>query len=173
MKTQTHTKAYGQSLTQKGPAKIRAQAAARWQLVRGQGLPEYALILALVAVVVVGIMALLGSGVKQALCKPLIGLNPEYAAECLSEPEEQASPEDASYPISALAAYSTSRGHLVIAARLPEGATGNLTVQGYGAMEYLPQKDAYVLVVNTDTPPSSVTVISSDGGTITVDVRSF
>ncbi len=171
MRTRTHLKAQWQSPTQEVPDGIERRAAGRGEPVQGQGLPEYAIILSLVAVVVVGIMVLLGSGVKQALCKPLIGLNPEYATECLAEPEGQASPDDTSYPISALAAYSSSRGHLVIAARLPAGATGNLTVEGYGAMDYLPQKDVYVLVINTDTPPSSVTVNSSDGGTITVDVR--
>jgi hypothetical protein len=136
----------------------------------GQGLIEYALILSLVAVVIVAIATLMGSAIKQAFCEPLISLNPEYASSCIEAPQMPSSPEQEASALSGLAVYSSSRGNLYIAARVPEGSSATLTVTGYGEMQYLPQKDVYVLVISTSDPPSTVTITSSAGATTTIDV---
>lgn len=49
---------------------------------RGQGLVEYALILVLVALVVIGVLALLGPQVQDALAQILYGL---YAGQAIEE----------------------------------------------------------------------------------------
>jgi hypothetical protein len=139
-----------------------------WEI--GQGLVEYAIIIALVAVVVIVITALFGSAVKQALCEPLIAFDEEYTMYCLEEPAPPASPDEEGYAISGRARYSSYRDSLYIAARLPEGSSATLTVEGYGEMEYVPYRDAYRLVIHTHDPPETVTIISNDGSSITVDV---
>ena len=139
--------------------------------VQGQGLPEYALLITLIAAVVVVVMALLGSTIKRALCDPLIALNAQYAASCLVEAEELSSSDGQTHSIAALAAYRSSSGELIIAARLPAGVTATLTVEGYGNMTYIPQKDVYLLVVQTAPSPSSVIINSSEGGSMVVEVR--
>jgi Flp pilus assembly pilin Flp len=139
-----------------------------WEI--GQGLTEYAIIIALVAVVVIVIAAVFGSAVKQALCEPLIAFDPEYTLYCLAEPDIPTSPEEEGHSISGRARYSSYRDSLYIAARIPEGTSATLTVEGYGEMEYVPYRDAYRLVIHTHDPPSTVTIISSEGSSITIDV---
>jgi hypothetical protein len=136
----------------------------------GQGLPEYAIIIALIAVVVVVIAAVFGSAVKQAFCEPLIAFDPEYTLYCLEEPDQPSSPDEEGHDISGRARYSSYRDTLYIAARLPEGTSATLTVEGYGEMEYVPYRDAYRLVVHTHDPPSTVTIISSEGPSKTIEV---
>jgi hypothetical protein len=139
-----------------------------WEI--GQGLVEYAVIIALVAVIVIAIVAVFGSAVKQAFCEPLIAFDPEYTMICLEEPDPPASPEDETYTISGRARYSSYRDTLYIAARLPEGTSATLTVEGYGEMEYVPYRNAYRLRIHTHDPPSTVTITSSEGASITIDV---
>jgi hypothetical protein len=123
-----------------------------------------------VAIVVVVIAALMGSAVGQAFCEPLIALNPEYDSSCVHAPESPSSPEEQAGTISSMAVYSSSRGNLYIAACVPEGSSATLTVVGYGEMQYIPHKDAFVLVIPTSDPPSSVTITSSEGARTTIDV---
>ena len=141
--------------------------------IHGQGLPEYALIIALVAIVVVAIAALMGSAIRQAFCEPLIALNPEYASSCIQAPVPPSSPEEEAGAISSLAVYSSSRGNLYIAARVPDGSSATLTVVGYGDMQYVPKKDAFVLVIPISDPPSSVTITSSEGPSVTIEVTRY
>lgn len=137
----------------------------------GQGLVEYAVIIALIAVVVIVVVAIFGSGVKQAFCEPLIALDPDYTMICLDEPALIPVSGEEEHAISGRARYSNYRDTLYVAARLPEGTSATLTVEGYGEMEYVPYRDAYRLRVHTHDPPSTVTIISSEGPSITVDVR--
>ncbi|OGO19661.1 MAG: hypothetical protein A2Z14_10480 [Chloroflexi bacterium RBG_16_48_8] len=138
----------------------------------GQGLAEYSLIISFVAVAVVFIATLLGSRIKQALCEPLIAINPEFTTSCVGEPDNLSSQEgeETGNSIAVLAVYSASRGKLYIAARPSGDTTASVSVDGYGPMQYILQKDAFVLVIDTDHPPATVTLRSSEGATMTVDV---
>ena len=78
--------------------------------------------------------------------------------------------DEEGHNISGRARYSSYRDTLYIAARLPEGTSATLTVEGYGEMEYVPYRDAYRLVVHTYDPPSTVTIISSEGPSKTIEV---
>jgi hypothetical protein len=139
---------------------------------RGQGLAEYAILISLVAVAVIAVAALLGPGIKKALCEPLIVMNPEFTASCVGEPETAASNdgEEAGGSIAALVIYSSARGNLYIAARPPKDSTASLTVDGYGPMQYLPNRNVFVLVIPTGDPPPTITIRSSDGSITTMDV---
>jgi len=139
---------------------------------RGQGLAEYAIVISLVAVTVIAVAALLGPGIKKAFCEPLIVINPEFTASCVGEPETASSNdgEETEGSIAALAIYSSSRGNLYIAARPPKDSTASLTVDGYGPMQYIPDRNVFVLVIPTGDPPSTITIRSSDGSITTIDV---
>jgi Flp pilus assembly pilin Flp len=137
----------------------------------GQGLVEYAVIIALIAVVVIVVVAIFGTGVKQAFCEPLIALDPEYTMICLDEPALIPISGEEGHAMSGRARYSNYRDTLYVAARIPEGTSATLTVEGYGEMEYVPYRDAYRLRIHTHDPPSTVTIISSEGPSITIDVR--
>jgi Flp pilus assembly pilin Flp len=154
-------KTYIERVTQKAGHRCRETA--------GQGLTEYSILLALVAVIVIPIGALLGSTVKQAFCEPLITLNPEFTTSCIKEPPSPSN-ENVAYPITALAAYSSNRGQLYIAARISEDTTAALSVDGYGPMQYLPQKDVFLLVIQTQDPPETVTIRSTEGTEKTIRV---
>ena len=138
----------------------------------GQGLAEYSIIISLVAVAVMAAAALLGPGIKKVLCEPLIVMNPEFTASCVGEPETATSNdgEETGSPIAAIAFYSPSRGNLYIAARLPKDSTATLAVDGYGPMQYLPNRGVFVLVISMGDPPSTITIRSSDGSITTIDV---
>jgi hypothetical protein len=139
-----------------------------WEI--AQGLAEYAIIIALVAIIVIVIVVVFGSAVQQALCEPLIAFDPEYTMYGLKEPDPPSSPDEEGHFISGRARYSSYRDSLCIAARLPEGISATLTVEGYGEMEYVPYRDAYRLVIHTRDPPSTITIMSSEGPSITIDV---
>jgi Flp pilus assembly pilin Flp len=66
----------------------------------GQGLAEYVIIIALVAIVVIVIAAVFGSAVKQAFCEPLSAFDPEYTMYCLEEPDPPSSPDEEGHTIS-------------------------------------------------------------------------
>ena len=138
----------------------------------GQGLLEYSIILSSVGVALVTLMILLGSGVKDLFCPALIALNPDYSTSCIDALEEVEVPEGQPHSILAIAISSRSRGSLIVAARIPEDLIAGLSVAGYGDMQYLPGADAFVLEIPMDDPPERITIHSTVGAMITINVLS-
>jgi hypothetical protein len=136
----------------------------------GQGLVEYSIILSLIAVVVMVPLMLFGSSVKGALCGALISLNPELSTRCIADVEETEVPEGQPHSISAIAVYSPSRGSVFAAARIPEDIIAGLRVDGHGDMQYLPNADVFVIEIPTENPPETVTIRSSEGASVIIDV---
>ena len=140
----------------------------------GQGLPEYGLILSFMAVVVVAVMELFGSGVKQAFCGALIGVNVEMAADCLPEPEAM-DPEDevegGNTEIRALSAMRPANGELIVVAKIPKGSAVSLSLMGYGPMQRMGESNVFIFRAHINETPDTVTIVASDGSTLTVKVR--
>jgi len=141
---------------------------------KGQGLAEYGLILSFMAVVVVAVMALVGTGVRQAFCGALIGVNVEMAADCLPEPDlnsPEENGEEGSTEIRALSAIRPASGELIVIAKIPKGSTVSLSLMGYGAMRRVGGRNIFIFRSHVEENPSTVTIVASDGSTLTVEVR--
>ncbi len=137
----------------------------------GQGLAEYALILSLIAVVAVAALALLGSGTKQAFCSTLIGINVQMAADCIPEPEE-ADPDDVgNTELQALSAIRSTTGELIVLAKIPEGSTVSLSLAGYGPMQRVGETNLFIFRTSVHDSPGTVTIVASDGSTLTINVH--
>lgn len=137
----------------------------------GQGLPEYALILALISVVVIAVLALLGSGTRDAMCSALIGINIEMAADCIAEPEAPDPDEEGGIEIYALAAQRSSTGELIVLAKVPDGSGVTLSLMGYGPMQWVEEKNVFIFRAPIADNPSAVTIVASDGSTLTITVH--
>lgn len=135
----------------------------------GQGLSEYAIIILLVALAAVIVVALFGSAVKGLYCDTIIKAFPEYALSCVEDPKTSSSDEQ-EFAITAVAAYRSFNGIIIIAAKSLYGSTGQLSVEGYGPMDWNSEYNGYILRTQTDHPPSTVTIVSSNGDSITIDV---
>ena len=141
---------------------------------KGQGLAEYGLILSGMAVVVVAVMALVGTGVRQTFCSALIGVNVEMAADCLPEPDlssPEEEGEEGNTEIRALSAMSPASGELIVIAKVPRGSLVSLSLMGYGNMQRLGESNVFVYRAPVTETPETVTIIASDGSTLTVKVR--
>jgi hypothetical protein len=133
----------------------------------------------LIAVVAAGSLALVGPGVRRAYCDVLMTLNPELTAACIPEPtqggqqggDEEGGDDEGGTQIQALAAHRPANGNLIVMAKIPKGSTATLSLQGFGPMQRLGQSNVFKFEGPVSDPPETVTILSSDGGSITVDVR--
>jgi len=124
----------------------------------GQALVEYALIMVLVSLIAIITLSLVGPAVKDVFCDVVLAIQPSGTDEC--------------GVVRVLNAHY-SGGELMVMAKVPPGSSATLNLIGYGWMERQGTSHIFKLHITVPPPPpSTVTVKSSEGVSVAIDVNS-